>query len=106
MKIQEQKHTSIIKKILFLFPLALLTLSALANIIMAATVSDVGARTHDFETKTAIIQAHSDELRATLATKQSLSQLKTYALEAGFVNRAVVTALVHPSPKLAFASGI
>lgn len=105
MKIEQHK-TSAVKKVLFLVPLALLTVSALANIIMAASISDVGARIHEYESKTAIISTHSDELMTELASKQSLAELKSWALTAGFVPRGAVTTIEIASPKLARAMGL
>lgn len=94
------------KKILFLAPLALLTISALANIIMAANVSDVGLRIHEYERKTAIIQARSDEMLAELASRQSLGELKKWAIAAGFVAQGKVRSVDPQSLKLAAVPGL
>lgn len=101
-----ENKTSLIKKILFLAPLGLLTVSALANIIMAAGISDVGARIHEHESKAALISAHSNELMTELASKQSLVELKAWANSAGFVPRGTVTTIESSSPKLARAMGL
>lgn len=87
------------KKIFFFLPLFVLTVSALANIIMAASVSDVGLRVHEYESKAARISAHSDELMTELAAKQSLTALKDWASANGFVPRGKIA--VVESPKLA-----
>lgn len=97
-------HT--LKKAIFILPLALLTVSALANIIVGASVSDVGARIHEYETKTAVLENHSDELMTQLAEKQSLAQLKVWAVSAGFVPRTSVVTVTPQSPKLAAVPGI
>ncbi len=105
MKTIENK-TSIIKKTFFLVPLALLTVSALANIIMAAGISDVGARIHDYEAKAAVISTHSNELMTELAAKQSLDELKSWALASGFVPRTNTATRETVTPKLARAMGL
>lgn len=103
---QIEHKTSLIKKILFLAPLALLTGSALANIIMAAGISDVGARIHEYESKATVISGKSNELMTELASKQSLTELKSWAVAAGFVPAGSVTTVEKQSPKLARAAGL
>lgn len=94
-----------IKKLLFLFPLGILTVSALANIIMAAEVSDVGAKIHAYESKALVLQVRRDDLLTTLASKQSLQQLKVWALAQGFVPRSGVVTVEPQAQKLAFRVG-
>lgn len=106
MKNIKENNISTIKKIGIFVPLMLLTISALANIIMAAQVSDVGARTHEYELKTALLSVHSDELMTQLASKQSLVELKAYAMTAGFVPRGKMFTLQPHVPKLAQVPGI
>lgn len=94
-------HAGAIKKGLFFLPLCVLILSAFANIIMAANVSDVGASTHAYEAKTVKMAAHNDEMLQTLASKQSLGELKQWAISQGFVPTTHVTVVTPSTPKIA-----
>lgn len=89
------------KKILFFFPLCVLIVSAFANIIMAAHVSDVGAKTHEYEAKTVKLSAHNDEMLQTLASKQSLASIKEWAISQGFIPHGTIVVLKSASTKIA-----
>jgi hypothetical protein len=90
-----------IKKALFFLPLCLLIVSAFANIIMAAHVSDVGALTHEYEVKTTQLASHDDEMLQTLAGKQSLAVLKDWAISQGFVPRSSVVVVPRVTTQIA-----
>ncbi len=89
------------KKLFFILPLCLLIVSAFANIIMAAHVSDVGARIHDYESKALKLSAHNDEMLQTLASKQSLVEMRAWALSQGFVPRDQLLVVREQAPKIA-----
>jgi hypothetical protein len=90
-----------IKKIAFFLPLFVLVLSAAANIVMAAHVSDVGAKTHEYEAKTNKLSAHNEEMLQTLASKQSLASIKDWAISQGFVPHSSVVVIRSASTKIA-----
>ena len=68
---------------------------------MAAHVSDVGARIHEYESKAVKLSAHNDEMLQALAGKQSLSQIKGWALAQGFVPRDQILVIRPQAPKIA-----
>lgn len=90
-----------IKKAFFFIPLFILVVSAAGNIVMAAHVSDVGAKTHEYEAKTTQLSAHNDEMLQTLASKQSLSSIKEWAIAQGFVPHASVVVIRSATTKIA-----
>lgn len=96
-----EKHTNALQKILFFAPLAILVSFALANIVMAAHVSDAGARIHVYEEKIARTSAHNDEMLQELASKQSLTSIKLWALAQGFIPHGQLTVIRPSAPKIA-----
>ena len=97
----ETTSLSLTRKLLFMLPLMVLLISALANIVMAAHVSDIGSQIHDDETKTAQLLQHNDEMQQELAGKQSLAQLKVWADQQGFIPHGKIVAVAPTTPKLA-----
>jgi len=101
MKQEVATHAQLIKKIVFTVPLLVLLICALANITVAASVSDVGAQTRLYDDKAIALAAHSDILMQELASKQSLSSLKVWALQEGFVPQSNLTVVESSARRLA-----